>query len=87
MEADFKLLGCATCQLALKKTVGEMAALGQKVTDPGPQLGQSVLVLRHNPPGPQGRIALSCYDSPGLVPGPHLYSFQEHSQLGLPGNT
>lgn len=56
VESDFKLLGCATCQLALKKTVGEMAALGQKCTDPGPQLGHSVLVLHHAPPGPYGRI-------------------------------
>ena len=60
VELDFKLLGYATCQLALKKTVGEMTALGGKCTDLGPQLGPSVPGGRgfhHPPPGLHGRIS------------------------------
>ena len=60
VELDFKPLGYATCQLALKKTVGEMTALGGKCTDLGPQLGPSVPGGRgfhHPPPGLHGRIS------------------------------
>lgn len=60
VESDFKLLGYATCQLALKKTVREMTALGDRCTDLGPQLGPSVprgRGFRHPPPGLHGHIS------------------------------
>lgn len=90
VESDFKLLGYATCQLALKKTVGEMTALEGRCTDLGPQLGPLCLgagafITPHL--AFMDASALSCYDSPGLVPGPFFYSFREHSLLGLPDNT